>query len=71
MDKQTARQLLFFVNDPKNYGDFQTVLAQRIGFLKEQLTVASTHEQMLKYQGAISELKVLQSLKEEVQQKAK
>lgn len=71
MDKETARQLLFFVNDHKNYEDFQHVLEDRIDTLKERLVTAHTHEQMLQYQGAIRELRNLLQLKEEVQQRAK
>jgi hypothetical protein len=71
MDKKFYRHILPFVNDPTAYPIFQEYIAARIEQYRDSLEKMSSHDEVIKTQGRISELRRLQHLKEEVQQEAK
>jgi hypothetical protein len=71
MDKKFFRHILPFVNDPNSYDLFQEYIAARIEQYRDYLEKLGSHEEILKTQGKIAELRRLQHLKDEVQQEAK
>ena len=70
MDNKTARQLLKFVNDPWVLEDLKIYVSYRIDFLRRQLELATSMDEVRKIQGAIHELRQFNTLKDLVRQKA-
>jgi len=66
MNKKDAEKLLILVNSRPNVDALEFYMGLRIDFLKDQLTSATSIEEVRKYQGAIEELKRLKTLRDEV-----
>jgi hypothetical protein len=66
MDRELARQLVHFVNDPYTNEAYLEYVSYRVGLLKNQLTNAKNMEEVRELQGRISELKRFETLREEV-----
>lgn len=71
MDKDVARSLLPLVNDPKTLSILIEYSEYRISRLKDALSIAKTFEEVQKLQGAIRELSLFKTLRDEVQEKSK
>lgn len=71
MEKELARALLMMVNDHDKYESLQKYVAYRIEVLRNYLETTRDHEKVLEMQGSISELRKLQTLREQVIEGAK
>lgn len=70
MDKETAKDLLKFVNDPWVLNDLHKYMKYRLDVLYKKFEYADSLDEMRKLQGAIEEIKRLKNLREEVRSKA-
>lgn len=66
MDRELARKLVHFVNDPYTNEAYLEYVSYRVGLLKNQLINAKNMEEVRELQGRISELKRFETLREEV-----
>ena len=66
MDQQFYRTLLLLVNDKKIMGDIQSYVNARIDILRDHLETTSDPQRISKIQGAITEIRRFQTLRDEV-----
>lgn len=70
MNKEQARDLLKFVNDPWVLEDLKKYMEVRIAYLHKKMELADTVEEVRQIQGAIKELRRIEHLRDEVRQLA-
>lgn len=68
MNKELAKSLVHFVNDPYTNEAYLAYASDRIEFLKNQLVSARDYEEVKELQGRINELKRFETLRDEVLQ---
>lgn len=66
MERELARKLVHFVNDPYTREAYEEYASFRISVLKDQFVNTRTFEEVCALQGAIRELSRFISLREEV-----
>jgi len=66
MDKQFFRGLLPLVNDKDQYNSLKDYAKARIGQMHQLLETTKDHHRILEIQGAITELKRIETLRDEV-----
>jgi|TARA_R110000796_G_scaffold96617_1_gene202471 hypothetical protein len=66
MDKQFFRDLLPLVNDTNQYSSLKDYAKARIGYYHSLLETIKDHQRVLEIQGAIAELKRIDTLRDEV-----
>ncbi len=71
MHREMARNVLPLVNDEDQYKILQAYVEERIKALQCFLEVQKSHEKMLEIQGAIAELRIFQTLREQANEGAK
>ena len=71
MDRKTAKELLPLLNDPTNYSLLHKYVAGRVEVLRKQLESAKEHSRVLEIQGAIAELRLFDTLREQAINRAK
>lgn len=71
LQDDTVKKLLPMVNNKQNVERIAAYVADRISYLYKQLEQCSSLDEMSKLQGAIKELRRLDTLREEVVQSAK
>lgn len=65
MDKQFFRGLLPLVNDKDQYNSLKDYAKARIGQMHHLLETTKDHHRILEIQGAIAELKRIETLRDE------
>lgn len=71
MDKKLYRSLLPLVNDPDLYPLLQSYIEGRIEMHRNSLETLTNEDDIRRTQGRVAELRRLQSMREEVLDKAK
>lgn len=71
MDNRSARKLLPLVNDPDHYAILKDHVENRIEILRSYLETQTDHLVIVSYQGSISELRKLLTLREQAIQESK
>jgi hypothetical protein len=71
MHREMARGVLPLVNDEDQYKILQDYVENRIQVLHVFLEVQKSHEKILEIQGAIAELRLFQTLREQAVEGAK
>lgn len=66
MKKQIATPVLPLVNNKEALDGLLYYINYRIDVLKDNLTVVSTYDEILKIQGTISELKRMKNVRDEI-----